>query len=761
MRKYLTKIICVIVAAVAAAAIALVAACGATYSVTALKGDYSGAVTSNGGFAVKKGDYIYFVNGKQSNTADNTFGSVVKGSIMRISAADFSARNYGSAETVVPQIVYSGNYNSGIYIYGDYVYYATPSTEKNSDGEIQSAHLAFKRTRLDATGTMKDYYIQFSDSSVDYRYVEADGTVYLLYAAKDENLYGTSCTNLHSLNLSNNVNTLLAYNIDGYVFDASDLTNGRVYYTMKVKDLATNSVNDNYNQIYTVTADKTTPNEYDFSAVENYDAGKDPVYVNCGDLVFDGIGKIDHITESVTQFNGVTEAAAEAITHSPYTYGLSRYDGENGMLYYTRISKVVEDEGSKALFGVKESALLSSAHHPVTDNPENSACLISDAAEADNYTYLYKGEELDSVLISGDGGFTKARVVGGKITSEKDDNVGYANRFLIRCGGLPTPLFIEEHGGSSYIYYSVSGGSGYSFNRVCIDGTNADYNDYPLVDGVDEYTPVRILDLEAVSSWYKPEMIDGQLLFATETEADVLNDYNYIMACDLRVDGGAVRTNAQLKELNDKFEGIAEQIEEIDGEVYENLPSALTYAYITGDGNYLGRLIKAYKDVLGYDEEKFWSAQSVEKYYAFIDAAADGEWGEYSQTVKVDGNDVAANKRDYYYSFTGKIADADKDAYSDALKSRYLQPYPEKESKEWYESLGVNSALKGGFAVAGIVIAGLAVIAAAVVVPLVIVGKRRKSGNVYRRRYKVDTTDDRNIDVYADEDAPADDGENG
>lgn len=750
MRKSFTKIICVVVAAALSLGITLLSACGGTYKAKPLKGDYSGEVTSNGGFVVEKGGYVYFINGMQSGNADNTFGSVTKGAIMRISREDLKARNYSSVQTVVPQIAYSGSYDSGIYIYGDYVYYATPSTEKNSDGEIQSAYLAFKRTKLDATGTMKDYYIQFADSSTDYRYVEVNGTVYLLYVAANENLYGTSCTNLHSLNLSTKTNTLLAYNIDGYVFDGSDLSGARVYYTMKVKDLATGNVNENYNQIYTVNADASARNEYDFSEVKDYDADKDPVYVNCGKLVFDGIGKIDSITESVTQFNGISAEQAEALVNLPYTYELSSYDGERGVLYYSRISKT--GESTKALFSANESEILSAEHNAVTGNPENAACLIDDAGEASSYTYLYKDGALDGVLIAEGSGFTKAKVVGGKIATEKDDNENYENRFPIPCGGQPTVLFMKEHDGANYIYYSVPGKSGYTFNRVCVDGSDGDYNGLKFNDDTDEYTPVNILDLDAVTGWYKPEMVDGMLIFATETESERLNDFNYVMVCDLTKDG-KVLTNAEISAFNDRYEGISDAIEDIDAEVYENLPNALTYAYLTGDREYLGELIKAYTDVLGYDEEKYWSKQSVEKYGAFIDAAADGEWSEYSDTVKINGKDVAANRRDYYYTFLGEITKKDKDAYTEALRTKYLQAYPEKETEEWYEPLGVNSALKGGFAVAGIVLACLIVIAAAVVVPVVVARKRKKRDSVYRRRYKVDTTDDKNIDVYADENA--------
>ena len=158
MRKFITKIICFAAAVIVALGIFLISACGPDYNTKTLAGDISGQVVSNGGFAVEKGNYIYFINGKENNTADNTFGKVEKGAIMRISKNDFANRNYSAVDTVVPLIAYSGNANAGLFIYGDYVYYTTPSTDKNSDGEIQNSHLAFRRTKLDGTGTTKNYF---------------------------------------------------------------------------------------------------------------------------------------------------------------------------------------------------------------------------------------------------------------------------------------------------------------------------------------------------------------------------------------------------------------------------------------------------------------------------------------------------------------------------------------------------------------------------------------------------------------------------
>ena len=96
--------------------------------------------------------------------------------------------------------------------------------------------------------------------------------VYLLYVATSESLYGTAYTNLHSVNTETGTDTLLAYNVDSVMFDSKDVTNPRVYYTMKVKDFVLDKSFSNYNQVYTVTADATEPNEYDFSGVKDYDA---------------------------------------------------------------------------------------------------------------------------------------------------------------------------------------------------------------------------------------------------------------------------------------------------------------------------------------------------------------------------------------------------------------------------------------------------------------------------------------------------------
>ena len=104
MRKTITKIICVATAAISAAGLALSAGCG-NFTSDGVSPDTSAqTVESNGGFAVQTGDYVYFINGSPSNTADNTFGTPLKGSVQRISKEDIGKRNYTASQTVVPLI---------------------------------------------------------------------------------------------------------------------------------------------------------------------------------------------------------------------------------------------------------------------------------------------------------------------------------------------------------------------------------------------------------------------------------------------------------------------------------------------------------------------------------------------------------------------------------------------------------------------------------------------------------------------------------
>ena len=756
MRKFFKKTICVLAAAAMGASLFTATACGGVYKSEALKGDISGNVVSNGGFAVEKGDYIYYINGKQTNTADNTFGNVETGAIMRISKGNLAAKNYANVETVVPEIAYSGNNNAGLFIYGDYIYYSTPSAEKNSDGEVQNSDIVFKRAKLDGTETMKGYYAKYSDNSIEYRFVEKGGVVYLIYVAKSESLYGKSYTNIHSVNTVTGEDTLLAYNVDSVMFDKANVQNPRVYYTMKVTDYITSTTaDDKYNQIYTVEADvKEGPVKYDFSYLSDYNAEEDPLYINLGTLVLDGIGMIKG-NLNATQFNAEeikNGTELSKLTRSPYTYTLSNY--QNGTLFYTRTST---NNSTAALFAVKESELLKEGRKPAIDNPENY--LVVDGSSASSYTYLFDdNNNLTGAFIASGSGLIKAAVVDGELKTDVDNK----NSYYLTKSGTATILFTQDN----YVYYSVSGSSanGYIINRLDYTGNYDQYNKMPEKDGTNEYTPVRILDLDCSSGWYLPEMFEGVIFFSSATTNmasynSETTGYSHIMVCDINGENG-IMTNSEIEALNDKYSGVTEKIDDVDESEYKNLKNAYYYAFYTGDADLLGEINAAYAESATNKEDEeesttedveYWSEKTIAKVKEFV--ATEGDWADYAKdTRKINGVDIAANRHDYYYTLLGKMTDADAELYNDYIQNTYLRAWPE-EAPGWFESL--SKGAKAGFLI-GVIGGGLIVIAAGVVVTVIVMKKRRSKLPTYtKKRIKVDTTDDKSVDVYATEESEA------
>ncbi len=756
MRKTITKIICIATAAISAAGLMLTAGCGNWKYEGVSKDNYT-SVTSNGGFVVQTDDYVYFVNGAASNTDDNTFGNPLKGSLQRISKADLAAHNYSSSSTVVPLVLFSGYYEAGVYIYGDRVYYSTPSTAKNSSGEIQNSNLEFKSSTLDGKETMSDYYYRSSSTALEYRYVEVDDTVYLMYVVS-EALYGetSAVTNIHSINTSTREDVLIAYNVSDYAFDTEDPENPYVFYTMKVTyNLGSlNSISESYNQLFVARADaKQSAADYDFSYVEDYDASEDPLYVNKGEFVLDGIG-FQAYGERYCQFNyGFGSDKSYSINYADVTYSLSQF--KNGTLFFVAKQSLDTTGGLYAIdctdFDADEDGQVDESWDAISANEKiKTDYRLLTTSDGVDYTFVtIDGQQ--KVLYNGDGGLIIGRFENGGIKDEYSlTDSGEATIIAIRdeTSASETGSGTETH---TNVYYSLTGGNGYTIYRIAIDGDKDDYatNRLPS-DDLYTYSEVRILDLDAKSSWYLPEFVENQILFASETEG--MSGYNYIMAFDLNTDDG-VMSNAEINALNEQFEGITEKIEEYsektnsDGtEAYRYLPDALKYLFRTGDAEYLDDLIQAYVDIEGKDKEYLYSERSAEIYREFATAAENSDWAEYrEQSRKVNGETVYSNSIEYYYSVIGRMTGDDYQGYLDDLRTSYMQSYPVDDST-WWDNLSTVAKV---FFIIGMCVAGLLVIGGITVLVIFLVRRhKRKKLNAPSSRKNVDITDDKDIDVY-------------
>jgi len=124
---------------------------------TVAGGDPTADVISNGGYAVQQGNHVYFVNGFQGTTAENAWGTVYKQGIMRATLASDGTIDADSYALVVPKLIYSSDANSGIAIFGEWIYYATPNNEKDKTGVASTINLDFMRTKIDGSITQKIY----------------------------------------------------------------------------------------------------------------------------------------------------------------------------------------------------------------------------------------------------------------------------------------------------------------------------------------------------------------------------------------------------------------------------------------------------------------------------------------------------------------------------------------------------------------------------------------------------------------------------
>ena len=173
-----------------------------------------GQVTSNGGIAVKYGDYIYYVNGYQSDaSADNSYintnddprvGSVVRikaediAGILAINDEDLSNSEKLEAiadavrekvQVVVPKIYYSANTTTaglnGIYIFNDRLFMLTPNDQLTAGGNSQTDQSVLMSFDLNGANPVRHFTFTGNNAQV-WLYQNGDGVVMATYLLKDE-----------------------------------------------------------------------------------------------------------------------------------------------------------------------------------------------------------------------------------------------------------------------------------------------------------------------------------------------------------------------------------------------------------------------------------------------------------------------------------------------------------------------------------------------------------------------------------------------
>ncbi len=717
--------------------------------------DAAAAVSSNGGFAVEKGDYIYFINGQEDYTASNVYGEVVKAALMRVSKADLAAGNFtdDTVKTVVPSLFVAQNYDAGIYIYDDYVYYATPTTGKSTHGVVENTYLDFKRAKLDGSeGHMNSYYFRLSDNKSAYRFVQPgvdknnDGKkdVYCLYV---ESVTEESSTvkYLRSYNTATGETTTLVKGASDYYFDTENAESADVYYTMGVTVSFESNITEKYNQIYrvnaTATADEDGANEkytvyngdvsikeYSFDgymkkqneklkaegSAEKYDLNDYSTYpyVNLGTLVLDGIGKS---AIEKTQFNW-DQTTESTVLGEGYSYTINGY--RDGGLYFTRSTITTSGSaGESAKLYYVADAKTQSEWNVVNGNKEENLEIVAPNTNNTGSALIFKdGDTHYYVYLDS----TNSNLVRAHYDAQ---NGAISTTVMVEGISSATPYKVDKTGKFLY-YYAASEGdnaNGQALTRIKYDGT-ADNYAAMLANRPEnaEYQPLKLDFVDFTTEWYKPEFFGNTVLYAN-AQLFGSNAYNYIYAAKMG-------TAAEIKAANEEYNAVLDYINAAKYSSYEKLQAAMEYYFRTGETT-------AFEDV-----RTLYGSYQAKEFDDFVAKFA----------VKEGATAAEFKYENAFISRVGDITAADKEEIQTAWVDSLMQPEEEETTDEGLPD----------WAIALIVCGSVLIVGAVVAVVLVIYFKKKKAKkaeedatvNAYKRK-QIDTTDDKSIDVYADDSA--------
>jgi hypothetical protein len=240
-----TKIISILVVFVLA--IGILSGCGGFQP---LSGGPSvdATVTSNGGMAVQKGNYLYFVNGFVSSQSlvegDNKYGDVQNAGIYRAQLNESNGLMYDeednlvNVELLVPKVV--GFENGGLYLFDNYIFYASPTILKDRTGEVQFDLLDFYMAKLDGTGVTKIYATEEYSNSATFAFYKLENIIYLvvfdgskIVSVKIENAKASSPVTMVESATSVAFPKITEYNANN---NSVALLNQFIYYTRSLND---------------------------------------------------------------------------------------------------------------------------------------------------------------------------------------------------------------------------------------------------------------------------------------------------------------------------------------------------------------------------------------------------------------------------------------------------------------------------------------------------------------------------------------------
>ncbi len=453
-----------------------------------------GNTLSVGGMIAETENYIYYINGVGNSSEDNTFGKPVKGALMVAEKASLGGEL--KTEIVVPKLFVASDYNAGIYIANNHVYYGTPSTSKDSSGNVASGYLTFMRTSLDGKATETFFTIKGLDTN--YRFAEKDGVVYIVY-------YDAEATALKSYNtvtktaeeiIKTDAKTRTEVTLEGgskvYLsLDSYKFVNGAdfsVVFTVK-------AYAEDYYEEKEENTDSYTRATEPFNLVYTYSAGevKDANGVN-GKVLFNG--EANETTYAITLIeDGFMFYTATDVTSKVKTYGLQ-------LSAPTAFTLIKNAENLKA--GVVINSL-QETYYVDTTNTENSVVYKINLTDAKTRETILGKNQASSLL------FTHGDYLYYHNTSNKIARVNLNTKAeeIVSNDTVTTVWYTPEFitvGSSEYLFYCDNSPAGSSYVKyvdvnataVKVEG-ETDAEDYYALEGHKQLGVMTVADMANVA----------------------------------------------------------------------------------------------------------------------------------------------------------------------------------------------------------------------------------------------------------------------
>ena len=207
------------------------------------------AVVGNGGLAVQKGEYLYFVNGYQSikdmksgdNKGGDEYSAIYRVKLNNNNELTFDENgNLENCDLIIDKVC--GFEKTALYIFDDYIYYATPNTEKEVSDEVISSNFEltdFYRAKLDGTGRTHIYKTSKASDDTKFAFYKANGANDVYLALYDgTQLLLVNCGSKAVTTVCDSVSSIAMPNVSYYNSENNQISVGasNIYYTRSAKE---------------------------------------------------------------------------------------------------------------------------------------------------------------------------------------------------------------------------------------------------------------------------------------------------------------------------------------------------------------------------------------------------------------------------------------------------------------------------------------------------------------------------------------------